>query len=561
MINNKEAKRNLLVKNWEALQGIINATLKSIIVRIYLPFLNAVLNHRYAALSVFIAFFAMALALLPGGQVRTVFFPNIESGNVRAKLEMKIGVGSRTFSQAARQIELGALKTKQQLQALYPTQANAIRHSYSGSTGKRSAEFYIELSSDAERSFSIKDVIERWRKNTGHINGAKSFSIYAQGASEESSDIAIYISSANSAHLKPVSSILKSKLLNFKGVSNVKSSLDEGEIQLEIQLKQAAHTLGLSHADIARQIRYAFYGYEVQRYQRGSEELKVWVRYPKGKRDQYSDLKKIFIETSNGNFVQLDTVANLVPSQSPSQIDRFDHKRTVSVSAKSDKEQVSASELIDQLQTEIFVKLGQQYPSISLQIGAEAAEESLAMQSLLTGFLVALAMIYVLLAIPLKSYTQPVVIMFAIPFAIIGAVLGHLFIGIPMSILSFFGLLALSGVVVNDALVLTSRFNDLRGVGLGFYEAINEAGRSRFRAILLTSITTFVGLLPLMFENAEQAQFLIPMAVSLGFGILFATFINLLLIPVLLAVIDDIKRVLLGESFSVRNAEIKRSDI
>lgn len=536
--------RNRLSVYWGNLQAGINAALRRFVERRYQPLLRTTLAHRYSALCIFLALFASTMALVPGGQVRTVFFPNIESGNVRAKLVMNSGAGTDKLDKAARQIEAAALQTRGEYLKQFPDDVNAVRHSYSASTGNRSAAFFIELASDAERSFTSDDLVKRWRKNIGDLDGVKSLNIFAEGASEGVAGIEIYLSASSSDQLKPITDALKTELRSFKGISNVKTGFDEGELELDVRLKPVASTLGLSEGDVAQQIRNVFYGYEVQRIQRGNDEIRAWVRYPKADRNQFSDLSKVFIRTPAGDAVPLDTVATLTRTESPVGITRINQRRVVSVSAKSDKASASASRVLSLLQTDFFPKLQSQYPGLTILVAGEAAEANVATGSLFRGFLLALAMIYGLLAIPLKSYTEPLVIMSAIPFGIIGAITGHLIIGIPMSILSFFGLLALSGVVVNDALVLTSRFNDFRHTGLGFSEAISEATRSRFRAILLTSITTFVGLLPLMFERSEQAQFLKPMAVSLAYGILFATVINLLIVPVLLTIREDIQYLL-----------------
>ena len=303
---------------------------------------------------------------------------------------------------------------------------------------------------------------------------------------------------------------------------------------------------GLTQADIASQLRQGYYGEVAQQIQRGRDEIDVRVRYPYHQRQRIADLENIRIRTPDGVSVPFTTVATLELTDSLSEIKRVDKHREVTVSARVDKAVASSAQITQNLQSNFFGQLLRDFPGIKINLDGEAAEEADASASLLKGFILSLMLIYALLAIPLKSYMQPLVIMSVIPFGIIGAIFGHWINGLPMSILSFFGLLALSGVVVNDSLVLTSRYNVARAQGLEYERAIVNAGSSRFRAILLTSLTTFMGLSPLMSETSEQAQIMIPMAVSLAYGIVFATTITLFLVPIILGIARDIRSVFNG---------------
>lgn len=528
------------VRYWTQVQSKVDGVMFAFVDRAYKPVFQWAIAHQYTSLCLFLALFVVIVGLVPAGQVRSVFFPDIESPNVQAKLIMKTGRGSDQLSEASKAIENAVLKIREELQLAYPDDKKAIRHSYSVSESERKARFIIELAPDSERSFSTREVITRWRNNIGKIDGVKSLDIYAKEA-EEFSDIQIHVSAPDSKDLEFITEAVKKKLRNYKGLSNIKTSYDEGDLQLDIQLKPEAYRLGLNETQVAQQIRNVLYGYEVQRIQRGREELKVWVRYPKGDRDQLSDLNEVRIKTIAGLDVPLSAVATLARSESTTNIERINKHRTASVTAQSDKESVSSANILDHLSTNFFPALQIKYPGLYIEMDGDAAEEKAAQGSLLTGFLLGLCLIYALLAIPLKSYIEPLVIMAVIPFGVIGAIIGHIIVGIPLSILSFFGLLALSGVVVNDALVLTSRYKDYKHEKLSDKEAIWAAANSRFRPIFLTSITTFVGLAPLLLETSEQAQILIPMAVSLGFGIMFATVINLLIIPILLCISQDVR--------------------
>lgn len=548
-VHSMSSNSNALSHHWQRLQHSIEQALQTFVTRYYQPVFHWAIEHRYTALCLFVAVFIVTVGLVAAGQVRTVFFPDIESGNVQAKLVMQAGYGRDRLEQVSKAIEQAALQTREAIQSDYPQDfqlpnSNAIRHSYSVSEGERKASFFIELASDAERSFTINEVIERWRQqidqNIAGLDGIKSLDVYAEGP-EAFSDIEIYLAAPNKADLDTIAEGLKQKLRSYKGLNNIKTGQDEGELELDIQLKPEAYRLGLNETAIAQQLRHLFYGYEVQRIQRGREELRAWVRYPRNDRDQLSDLNRVIIKTPAGQEVLFNAVASFERKASASSIVRLDKHHVVSVTAQSDKDTVSATRILAHLKEYYFPGLQAKYPGLTIIMDGEAAEEDIASGSLLTGFIMGLCLIYGLLAIPLKSYLQPLVIMAVIPFGIIGAILGHLVMGMPLNLLSFFGVLALSGVVVNDALVLTNRYNDFIGEGLDYSRAIWAAARSRFRAILLTSITTFAGLLPLLFERSEQAQVLIPMAISLGFGILFATVINLLIVPVLLGVSQDVR--------------------
>lgn len=529
-----------IAKQWERLQKAIESGLQRLIHQHYTPLLKTVIQYRYTALCVFIAAFILVIGLLPSGIVRTVFFPDIEIEVAKAELKVHAGLGVEHTKRITQAIEDAAYKTSDEFTQQYDLNEPAIKYIYAFSIEEDKAQAYIEIVGGSQREFPVQDVVNAWRKNIGVLQGVEYLDISRMGPGAEN-DIEVELSGPDNARLNQAAQALERKLASYQGVYDIKQSQADGNTELQIELKPEAYTLGLSYSDVAHQVRNAIYGFEAQRIQRGRDEVKVKVRYPQNERRSQTDLDKIRIRTPNSGTVPLLDIVELQRGESPSSIYRIDKQRVIAITARSDKSTISAREVLGELSLGYFPELQQQYPGISINLDGEAAEEERAMRSLGLGFLLALTLIYALLAIPLKSYSEPLVIMFAIPFGIIGAIIGHLIVGIDMSILSFFGLLALSGVVVNDSLVLTSRFNDLKQQGLGLSQAISEAGVSRFRAIFLTSITTFVGLLPLLAERSLQAKFLIPMAVSLGFGILFATVITLLIIPVLLCINHDLR--------------------
>jgi multidrug efflux pump subunit AcrB len=314
-------------------------------------------------------------------------------------------------------------------------------------------------------------------------------------------------------------------------VFDIADSMSDGKEELQIELTEQGLALGLNRVDVSRQVRNSFFGVQVQRIQRGRDDVRVMVRLPIDERRSVADLKDILIQTPNGGRVPLSHVATLVPGQSPSTITRIDRYRTLNVSADVEKTDTNMTVLQADLKTYLD-ELVQQYPGVSHSLEGEAKEQRESFGSLLWGMVFVFFVIYGLLAIPFKSYLQPLVVMSIIPFGMIGAVIGHWIMAMELTIMSLLGMLALIGVVVNDSLVLVDFINKKRSEGLDLMEAVKTAGVARFRPVMLTSLTTFIGLMPLLFEKATQAQFLIPMAVSLGFGIIFATFITLLLVPV-----------------------------
>ena len=300
-----------------------------------------------------------------------------------------------------------------------------------------------------------------------------------------------------------------------------------------------ARTLGISSSDVARQVRASFYGSEALREQRGRNEVRVMVRLPKEERASEYDVEQLRIKSPTGAFVPLGGVARFVRSRAPTTIERESGQRVVNVQAELAASAKSSQNVVADLGENFFPELVARYPGLEVSLVGEQRDQAESLGSLGRNFLVALFVMYALLAIPFRSYIQPLIIMSAIPFGFVGAVMGHFLMGFELSIISMMGLIALSGVVVNDSLVLIDAANTYRAEGLGPVDAVVKAGRRRMRPILLTSLTTFFGLMPMIWETSPQARFLIPMAISLGFGVLFATIIVLLLVPALYIIVED----------------------
>ncbi|MGH1377030.1 MAG: efflux RND transporter permease subunit [Alphaproteobacteria bacterium] len=530
--------KNRVAKMWARLQEGVESSLQNFIKVYYKPIIEAVVRYRYQSLGVFIAILILAGGLVSSGTVRTVFFADWESDIIYADLTMNSGVPSDKTHLVAANLERGLKAVNQSVKQKYAMDVYPVVYFYVSSDEDEQATLTVQLIPGTQRTFSGSEFLNLWREETGVQNEVKQLDFYAGWGGED--DLLIEMSSPDNIALRHAMTALRGRVTEYAGVHDIKTNLDNDTLELAIQLKPEAEALGLTYRDVINQLRNAVFGYEAQRVQRDSEEIRVKVRYPKAERDNISDLEQVRIRTADGGSVPLSVIAELSRHKKQTQIDRIDGDRVLTLVARINKDLISPSEVVRDLQNTVFPDIAARYPGVRLNMSGETEAEQKATTKLAAGFVLGLLMIYTLLAVPLKSYTEPFVIMLAIPFGIIGAIIGHMIIGIPVSLLSFFGVLALSGVVVNDSLVLVSRYNQIRAEGLSYEEAIVQAGMSRFRAILLTSITTFVGLFPLILEKSEQAQLLIPMAVSLAFGILFATFITLLIIPVLLGVRLDI---------------------
>lgn len=320
---------------------------------------------------------------------------------------------------------------------------------------------------------------------------------------------------------------------------DIADSFEGGKEEIRLKLKAEAEVLGITSQDLGRQVRQAFFGDQAQRIQRGKDDVRVMVRYPQEERQSISTIASMKIRLKNGTTVPFDAVAEVQNSRGFAKISRVDRQRTVSITADINKKTVDASALERDMQKKVD-EVVQKYPSVSFSLQGESRDTRETSGSLKSGLIFAFLAIYALLAIPFRSYLQPLIVMSIIPFGLAGAILGHIFMGMSMSMMSFFGMLALVGVVVNDSLVLVDYINKKRAAGVSLIEAVHTAGGARFRPIILTSLTTFAGLTPLIFEKSTQAQFLIPMAVSLGFGILYATLVTLFLVPANYLVLEDL---------------------
>lgn len=517
--------------------------------------LNLNLEYRYASVAVAVFVLMVTVGIVKGGIIKFRFMPEVEGDLVRVEVKMPLGALVEDTKQAhdvmirkAQEVvaaydrERGA--TESSLRQLYSvvggTMANGGPAGGGGSAGANLANIALLLQPSEERGYPASDITNRWRQAAGRIPGVESIS-FKSNLVQMGANIDVSLAHDDFSILVQAKDRLAKTLASYPGVGDIMDTYPEGKQEMKIRLKPAARTLGISEEDLGRQLRAAFYGAEALRLQRGRNEVKVMVRYPEDERRSLWNLESFRVRTLDGGGIPLRQAAEIVQGRGYSEINRTDRKRVINVSATVDGQVANAEDILTDLKQTVLADLMADYPGLTYSLEGEEKERLDSMASMAVGFMLAQLAIYALLAIPFRSYSQPFLIMAAIPFGIVGAVVGHLVMGFNLSILSVFGIVALSGVVVNDSLLLIDQINRNLRAGRPLRQAVLESGTRRFRPILLTSLTTFFGLAPMITETSVQAQFLIPMAISLGFGIMFATGITLLLVPTLYLVLEDVR--------------------
>ncbi|MEN8256860.1 MAG: efflux RND transporter permease subunit [Thermodesulfobacteriota bacterium] len=510
----------------------------------YRRFLGWALHHRYLTMSIAIATLIVTMGMVAGGIVKFRFMPKVQSNTIRVSLEMPPGTSIAKTREVQQFIEKQAEDTIAYFDTNLPKgEETILRHLYStvGSGGSHLARLSLNLTPSEFRSVDSNDVANYWRKQVGEIAGVEALT-FENNLVHMGANIDVRLGHNDFQVLDDAAERVRASLAEYPGVGDITNSLSRGKKEMKIKLKPAARTLGVTEEELGRQLRGAFYGAEALRLQRGRDEVKVMVRYPEKERQHLWNLENLRIRTPDGGEIPLGQAAYIVESKGFSKINRSDRKRVTNLTGSVDSKVANAEEIIVDLQRGILRDIQDDYPGLTIDLEGESKERKESLGSMKRGFQISMLAIYALLAIPLRSYIQPLLIMVSIPFGVVGAVWGHFIMRKNIAIMSLFGIVALAGVVVNDSLLLIDYINQLRARGMGLRDAIVEAGQRRFRPILLTSLTTFFGLSPIILEKSTQAQFLIPMAISLAFGILFGTVIALVIIPALYMIFEDVRR-------------------
>jgi len=504
----------------------------------YGPFLDRTLQLRYITVSVGLVVLILTLGYVKSGRIGFEPFPSVESDIAQCRVNLPYGAPvENTLAVRQRIIEAGNRVANE----IEKESGKKLVKGYFSTVDENSARISYELVDPDSRPVSTHEFSSRWREATGPISGLKNirFRDGGGGPGNDGDALTVELSHRSMIVLAQASKEAARLLAEYPMVSDIDDGFTPGKPQIDFSINAEGRSLGLTSREIAQQVRNSYYGAEAIRQQRGRSEIKVMVRLPKAERNTEFSLEEMIVRTPAGTEVPLREIVEIKRGRAYSSITRRDGRRVITVSADvTPRDQTP--QMLGALTTDILPQLMQKYPGLSFSFEGQQADQRESIGGLISGLLAALVLIYVLLAIPFKSYTQPLIIMVSIPFGIVGAVIGHLLLGYSLSLLSLFGVVALSGVVVNDSLVFIDFANRRRLEGATMHDAIHAAGIQRFRPIILTTLTTFFGLMPMLLEKSLQARFLIPMAISLGFGILFATFITLLLIPSLTLILEDL---------------------
>jgi multidrug efflux pump subunit AcrB len=541
-------------------QRRVQAGLRWVIQGPYRKTLDLTLEWRYLTVTAAVAMLFLILGLVGGGFIKFTFMPKIDADNMVAFLTMPQGTPASQTEAVLARMEVAAREVISEYDAKRgEDDPSLLRHisttvgqqPTSGGHGPMRArgvggddshlgEVNVELLGSEDRDVGSVELLNRWRQLVGEVPGAVSLTFQASLFSS-GDPISVQLAHRDFDTLLRAVDRLKEIIAEYPGTKDIADSFLPGKKELKLALTPEGRTLGLTLSDLARQVRAGFYGEEVQRIQRGRDDIRVMVRYPEDERRSLGDIERMRIRIPDGSEAPFGSVATVVEGRGYAVINRTDRRRVVTVSADVDEAQANANEINMNLRREVLPELAAAFPGLSFDFEGEQREQRESLASLQVNFLVAQLGIFALLAIPFRSYSQPLIIMSAIPFGLIGAVMGHLVMGLNLTLLSMFGMVALTGVVVNDSLIMVDLINRQRDSGMPVGQAIREAGMRRFRPILLTTATTFLGLAPMIFETSLQARFLIPMAASLGYGIVFATAITLILVPSLYQILEDLK--------------------
>ncbi len=502
----------------------------------YAPLLSRAIDRRLLTVAIGLGFLIVVTAYPLSGRMGIIFMPKIESDRAVATARLPYGSPRTELEAVRRRLLDGAHEVARE------GGGDALVTGTFALVEENAIEVNVYLTPPGVRPLSTAEVSRRWRVAVGRLPGVESLRFESDaGGPGRGAGLTLELSHRDVAVLDRASRRLADAIEQFPEASDVDDGYSPGKSQLDLRLRPEARSLGLTSSEVARQVRDAFYGAEALRQQRGREEVKVVVRLPASERESLVDIERLLIRTPSGRRVPLIEIADVRPGRAYTQIQRRNGRRIVSVTAEITPAE-RTNPILAALRSDVLPALQSEFPGLGVDFEGRQAEMREAMGALSSGFGLALIAIYAVLTIPFRSYVQPAIVMLAIPFGVVGGVLGHFLMGYSLSMISLMGMIALAGVVVNDSLVMIDYANRRRAEGVGAREAIEQAGIRRFRPIVLTTLTTFGGLAPMIFETSRQARFMIPMAISLGYGILFATFITLLLVPALYVCLDDVQR-------------------
>ena len=554
LTNTVKTMRRGIRSRHERLREKIEQGLTAVIDRYYVPAVKYVVKNRYFTFSIGIGVLIISLGTVAGGYVPFVFHPKGESDWIIAEVAYPLGTPFELTEKTIDRLEKTAIELNTFFEKQSGENRKLVTNTFSlvgiiprrdwkpGEYGGHCGEVWIELiSSEKRRDLFVNTVLNKWRDLAGDIPGIDRLVFSTLAGGPGGNPIEIQLAGKDFIQLRQAADELKAEIETYPGTFDITDDFKPGKHENQIGIKDGAKSLGITMSDIAKQVRQAFYGEEALRIQRDKDDIKVMVRYAEQDRRRISSIEEMRIRTIEGQEIPIGEVADIVKGRGYSVIRRVDRKRVITVISDIDEARANANKIVSDLKANFLPKLMMRYPGLKYDLEGQAKRTKESLDSMQRGFMLALMVIYLLLASQFRSYIQPVIIMIAIPFGLIGAIAGHLILGMHITIISLFGTVALSGIVVNDSLILIDFINRAARSGIDIDTAVIESGRVRFRPVFLTSVTTVAGLFPLLLERSFQAQFLIPMAVSISFGLIAATVLTLLYVPALYLIVMDVR--------------------
>ncbi len=528
-------------------RSLINSALDRIIDGWYPPVIRTALRYRYVTLCCGIAIILMTLGLGSGGHIKFTPFPDFDENQIRATIEFPFGTSATQTAEAIKETERGlrefiAVAEKEHGENLVEHVYSIVGQSDSASAvGTHTGFIRLQLRHSNTRQIHSQDILAGWQQTVGDIPGALSQSFSTVEGGPGGKPIEFWLQGGNTSHLQALSQKIRERLQAYEGVYQIEDSFRPGKQEVVLDLKPEARNLGLTLDELANQVYAGFYGLEADRIQRGRDDVRIKIRYSEDERSAMAKLGLVRIRTANGDEVPLNSVAVVELGAGPAVIERADSQRRIAVSAEVDESRTNAQDILNDLRANFLPEVMKFYPNVTLSF--EGAEQDVreSFQSLLSLYPLAMLGIFVIIATIFRSYLQPIIIMFTVPFGLIGAIVAHVLLGWQVSMFSVFGMMALTGVVVNDAIVFIEAVNDQLAKRVPVFKAIEQGGRRRFRAILLTSLSTIGALIPIIVEDDLSSQPLNPMALSVAAGVACATVLTLIYIPCLIAILNDFR--------------------
>ena len=547
--NAEDGVRNPIARRINRFHQWTSRGLEWFVENIYGPFLKKTLAWRYISLSVAFCFLFITIGIIRGGILKFEVFPNIDGFIMTSTVEFPGGTPPEVTRDAVRQIEDALKRLADRIET--PSGERLFKHHFSlvGSSlqqipkiGPNVGSVQAVLLESEKRGIHTDDLLVRWEKEVGTVPGVVAMTFEGMGHGPPGAPIEIWLQGQDMDDILAAADDLQARLRQFEGVYQVRSDFIPGKNEMRLELRPEARAMGITVDDLARQVYAGYYGEEALRLQRGRDDVRVKVRYTEDERSRVSGLERIRIRTNQGHEVPLLSVAEVAFSPGYSTITRTNGLRRVKVSTEVDSHKANTSEVLDALSEGFFDQLEARHPGLIVTVQGDKKRTRETFGSLFVGFPLAMFGMFMIIATMFRSYTQPFVIMFTVPFGFIGATWGHVLLGHNLSMMSVFGMVALAGVVVNDAIVMIERINENLAEGMPFFQAIQQGGARRFRAVFLTTVSTVGGLTPLIMETDMQAQIVLPMAISLAAGVAFATTLTLVLVPSMLVILNDLRR-------------------